>query len=45
MQVITLIGSGVVMGMQEGENTKDDSREEEREVECLVTVCQIGKDW
>jgi hypothetical protein len=45
MQVITLIGSCVVMGMQEGENTKDDSSEEEREVECLAAFCQIGKDW
>jgi hypothetical protein len=33
------------MGMQEGENTRDGSNEEEREAKRLVALCQIVEDW
>jgi hypothetical protein len=44
MRAITLTCSGVVMGMQEGENTKDNSSEEEREARYLMTMRRIIKD-
>jgi hypothetical protein len=33
------------MAMQGGENTRDDSNEEEQEAKGLVALCQIVEDW